>query len=237
MVPDKLPRTSRAYSAQYTCKHCKKVFVKEHLYLAHKCKQMKRLEEFQSTAGQAAWEYYQMWMRQQKKAVHQPGSFLASRYYRTFINFAEFVKKTNLPSVEKFIWLMVEKKYPPIIWTSNEVYVLYLEFLDHKVSPMDQFALSLRTLMKYTDKHDVDVSEVFDKMLPTEVIHMLNTRRLSPWLLLHSSKFKLMFRDKFSPEQTIILENLIRPEFWIERFKQNPKEVEKIKKNLAEIGL
>jgi hypothetical protein len=213
------------------------MFVREDRYLAHKCKQMRRVEEFQSPLGQTAWQYYQMWMRKMKRASPPPNSFLTSKYFRTFINFAQFAKNTNLPTPEKFIWLMVEKDFPPVIWCNDMVYTTYLEFLDYKTTPMEQVKLSLETLLGYATKHDIDIALVFDKLLPTEIIHMVRTRRLSPWLLLFSQSFKKMFKERLTVEQKVILETLIRPDHWSDQFVEHSETVKKIKDIVKEVNL
>lgn len=230
-------RSERKGFVRYRCKHCGMHFVYEDRYLVHKCKQMKRLEELQTLLGQTAWQFYQTWLRKQKRMPPQPNVFLTSKYYRTFMNFAEFAKKTDLPTPDKFIWLMVEKTWPPTLWTNDEVYTTYLEFLDYKTTPLEQVKLSIETLLAYANKHDIDVAEAFDKMLPTEVIHYVRTRRLSPWLLLFCKSFKTMFKDRVSPEQKIILETLIRPEHWAKQFEEHGKSIEKIKHYVQELNL
>lgn len=222
---------------RYRCKHCRHVFVREDRYLAHQCKQMKREEEFKTPLGQTAWQYYQLWLRKQKRMASHPTSFLTSKYYRTFMNFATFAKSTDLPSVDKFIWLMVEKQWPPTLWTNDTVYTTYLEFIDYKTTPMEQVKQSIETLMTYANKHEIDISEVFEKMQPTEVIHFVRIRRLSPWLLMFCKTFKKMFRERVSTEQKVILETLIRPEHWAEKFEEHSKSIEKIKHYVDELSI
>lgn len=168
-----------------------------------------------------------------------PGSsaFLESRYFRTFINFAQFVAKVALPLPEKFIWLMNEKKYPPTMWTTDDAYTQYLEFLDRKADPMDQVNLSIKTLLNIADAAECDISEVFECLKPMELMQLVRKRQLSPWLLLHSVKFKLYFRDHMSDEQKIILETLINPEYWSDRFDDHEDAVEQIKQYVNEMGI
>ena len=224
-------------TASYTCKYCNKSFDSETRYLSHHCKEMRKFEEFQSPIGQAALGYYQRWMRVMKRNPPAGNAFLASRYYRTFINFAQFVAKVNLPTPEKFIWLMNEKSYPPTMWTNDDAYTQYLEFLDRRSPPMDQVAVSLKTLLNVADEHDVDISEVFDHIKPGSLIHMVRTRQLSPWVLLHSKVFKQFFRDKLSEEQKIILQTLINPEYWGDQFDDKPEESKQIQTYVAELGI
>lgn len=221
----------------FVCKFCHKSLTSETRYLSHRCPAMKKTEEAQSPIGQAALGYYQRWMRVMKKHPPASSAFASSKYFRTFINFAQFVADVNLPLPDKFIWLMNEKKYPPMMWTHDDAYTQYLEFLDRKAEATDQAMLSVKTLIKISDKHDDDIANVFDHIRPAELIHLIRTRQLSPWLLLHSTKFKIFFRDNMSDEQKIILEALVNPEYWSDQFERRDKDVETIKVFIEELGI
>lgn len=132
---------------------------------------------------------------------------------------------------------MVMKDYPPTIWCNDEVYVIYLEFLDRKAPPMECATLSIETLISYSDKKDIRLPEVFTQISIQEVIHLLRVRRLSPWLLLFSKTFKSALVNRATDEQRIILENLIRPSYWPDKFQQHPDEVVKIKMLVNEMGI
>jgi hypothetical protein len=223
--------------SRFTCKHCHKLFVMEGRFLQHQCKQMKREEEFKTPIGQTAWYYYTLWMRNMKRLPPPAGSFLTSKYFRTFINFVKFTKKVELPRVDKFIWLMVQKEYQPTIWMNDEVYAIFLEFLDRQTSGIDNATLSIQTLIAYCDKHEIELGEVFTHIPIQEIIHLLHVRKLSPWLLLFSKTFKSAYVNRTSPEQKIILENLIRPEYWPDKMAEFPEQVAKIKMLVAEMGI
>lgn len=205
--------------------------------MQHECKQMKREAELKSPTGQTALHYYQLWMRNMKRMPPPAATFLASKYFRTFIEFVKFTKTVDLPMPEKFIWLMVQKSYTPTMWRNDDVYSMYIEFLDRKTSPVDQAKLSIKTLMDYTEKKGIDISEAFNAMTPPEVIHLLRVRRLSPWLLLFSKSFKNLFQNRTTPEQKIIIENLVRPEYWAEKKDDHPDSVAIIKTFVAEMGI
>lgn len=205
--------------------------------MQHKCKQMKRDEELRSPEGQAALNYYQLWMRSMKRMPPPASSFLTSKYFRTFINFTQFAKRVDLPRPDKFIWLMVQKGFSPTMWTNDDVYAIYVEFLDMGAKPMEQASLSIETIMSYADKHEIDLSEVFVHMEIHDIIHYLHVRKLSPWLLLFSKTFKQSLVQRANSEQQIILENLIRPEYWPAKFERHPDEVATIKRLVAEMGI
>lgn len=222
---------------RYDCQHCHKVFVLESRFLQHQCKQMKREEEFKSPTGQLAWHYYSMWMRNMKRMPPPATSFLTSKYFRTFINFVEFTKRVQLPKVDKFIWLMTHKTYPPTIWMNDEVYSIFLEHLDRQMPGVENASLSIQTLISYCDKHDVSIDQVFEHIPIQQIIQGLLVRKLSPWLLLHSKKFKQAFTTRATSEQQLILENLIRPDYWPARFQLEPESIKTIKRLVVEMGI
>jgi len=221
----------------FQCKFCHRGFVIESRFLAHRCKKMIRAEEIKTPIGQAAWSYYQKWMKAYRRMVPPIKSFLNSKKYVSFVKFAKFVQKTQIPDTNAFIWLMKEKDIDPTIWTNDQVYSQYIEFLDRRASPYNQAKLTVTTLYKVADAADVEVPDLFDFLESNEVIQLFRQRRLSPWLMLHSSKFRKFFVSKLSNEQQIILETIIRPRYWSEKFKNNPKAVEDMKKYIRELNL
>ena len=75
---------------------------------------------------------------------------------------------------EKFIRFMADKKFTPTMWMTDDVYSMYIEFLDRKASPLEQAKLTTTTLMNVADKHDVDVCDVSSVIDPQDVIHWLS---------------------------------------------------------------
>jgi hypothetical protein len=198
---------------------------------------MIRDEEFRSPSGQAAWSYYQKWMRAYQRIVPKPQAFIKSKFYTSFIKFTKFVRKTNMPDTDTFIWLMKEKDISPTLWCNDQVYSLYLEFIDRRAVPEKQATITIDTLFKLSDAGEVDVGEIFNLLEANELIQLLRQRRVSPWILLNSAKFRVFFVEKTTPEQKIILESIIRPEYWKGKFAANPKVVKKMKLFVDELQL
>ena len=225
--------------ALYQCHYCNKKFKYEKCFLQHKCKMMEREEALRTPIGQAAWNYYQDWMRLQHKRVPDDRAFLKSKFYESFNRFAKFVKQADLPTPQTFMKLMIQKDYPPYMWHMNEVYVEYMEHLYYNIPPKEHAEITTETLLKIADAADCDVSEVFDILNASEVIEFLKQRKLSPWILLHSSKFFqfLVKTKKENAEQYIILESVIRPNYWAGRFQKRPDIVKFMKKIVAGLEL
>lgn len=222
---------------KYQCKFCKTRFVYEDRFIAHRCKQMIRDEEFRTPEGQAAWIHYQSWMKAYRRMVPNSSGFLQSKYYNSFMKFARFCKDANVPDTETYIWLMKERDISPTIWTNDQVYGLYLEFMDRKLPPMKHAQITVDTILDLADDFQCTSSEVFDHITPNELIQLLRQRQLSPWILLHSGKFKHFFINKLSVEERIIMESIIRPPYWATKFQTCQSDVNQMKKFVSELKL
>lgn len=198
---------------------------------------MIRDEEFRTPIGQAAWHFYQEWMKAYRRQVPRSSAFLNSKFYSSFIRFAKFVKRVHLPDPKTFIVLMKEKDISPSIWNNDQVYAIYLEFLDRKGDPKKQAQITIDTLFDLAEAAKCDVSDVFTVLTPSEVIQLLRERRLSPWILLNSEKFRLFFADCVSPEERIIMESIIRPNYWAEKFQSRPEDRQLMKTYVSELNL
>ena len=224
-------------NTNYQCKFCHTRFVHEDRFMKHHCKQMKRDEEFRSVLGQQAWAFYQNWMKAHRRMVPAAKSFIHSKYFNSFLRFATFSNKVHLPDTSAFIWLMKDKDILPTIWTNDQVYSMYLEFMDRKVAPKRHAEITINTLFDLADEHDCEVSEIFDHLTPNEVIMLLRSRRISPWLLLKSDKFKDFFMKATSQEERIIMETIIRPPYWTKKFAANPDAINAMLLYVAELKL
>jgi hypothetical protein len=198
---------------------------------------MKREEEFRSVQGQSAWIYYQEWMKANRRQVPKSTSFLHSQFFNSFMRFSAFVKRVHLPDPKTFILIMAQKQISPTMWLADEVYAQYLEHLDRRGDPNKIAEITVNTLFDIADALQCDVNEVFNHLTANEVIQLLRERRLSPWILLNSGKFKKFFINSTSPEERIIMESIIRPEYWADKFKKQPNNVEMMKMYVSELKL
>lgn len=233
--------TSRpaSYATKFVCKHCHKSFVREMAYMEHKCKQMKRAEEIQTPLGQTAWHYYSLWLRSKKRAPpNSIQTFVTSKFYMTFVNFVKFAQSVSLPEPERFIrWATADRDYQPALWCTDFAYAEYIEYLDRRVDPMAHAKISVSTVLSEADKLGIDVAELFDHIHPNDLIQLIRLRKLSPWFLLLSKSFRDFFSTKATPEQQVLIESMIRPEYWATQFDNYPKEIGVIKLYLKELGL
>lgn len=222
---------------KYECRFCGMRFKQESRFMNHRCVQMKRDAQIKTPLGQTAWSYYQKWMKSQRRSVPSIETFLTSKFYTTFIKFAEFAQKVGLPDIDTFIWYMTEKKIQPVIWMNNEIYTNYIEFIDKKADPFKEAQRTINNLFKIAGNLKCDVSEIFNHLYPNDVIQMLYQRQLSPWILIHSPKFKQFLITRASKDECIVMETIIRPNYWTEKKAKHPEVVEQMKQFVRELDL
>lgn len=220
----------------FECAYCKTGYVRESAFMKHECKQMLRAKEIQTPVGQSAYSIYCKWMRSYNRNAPNIQVFLTSKYYTNFIKISKYFVKVNIVDIDMFIRLMKMKELGPNLWLRDDVYSLYLDFVDRLSDPYDMVKLSINELMDISEEYSCDVSDVFSHVSTSEILDLIRQRRLSPWLLLRSAKFKQLLIQS-TTEETSIFENLIKPAYWSYKFKQHPEVLTAVKMCVSELGL
>ncbi len=198
---------------------------------------MLREAEFKTIIGQMAWEYYKLWLKiKYNNSNNNSPAFKTSNYFTAFNNFARFVQKTSMPFVDRCIATMVSRRIDPKNWTSPAAYRQHLNYIEHKLPFNDAVNLSFDTLFEIAEAGGVDIVDVFTVITPAELIQFLTQRLISPWVLLHSGKFTSFYQKQTSLNERVYLDALINADHWEVVFKNNPKNREKIKKYMEELG-
>ena len=220
----------------FVCPYCNGKFVNETKYLRHTCRAMLREQELQTVPGKAAFSLYQKWMLLNKKMAPTIEQFAGSKFYSTFIKFAQFVQTHHIPDPNLYVKLMIENNYPPAMWILDDVYSLYLEYVERRTTAEQQAKITVNTLWRLAKREECDTGEIFNYLTHAEVLMLLKQRQISPWLLLCSAKFR-GFLLKATDEQKILLEAIIKPDFWFERFQKYPEDRDKMKDYVKELDL
>ncbi len=176
-------------------------------------------------------------MKFQRRSNQAIQTFLTSKYYSTFIKFAEFAQRGGLPDIDTFIWYMAEKKIQPVIWINNEIYTNYIEFIDKKADPYKEAERTVNYFFKLAEELQCEVGEIFEHLHANDIIQMLHRRQLSPWILLHSPKFKQFLINNTTKDERIVMQTIIRPEYWAKKKEKHPEVVVDMKTYVRELDL
>lgn len=222
---------------KFECKYCGRKFKHESWFLKHECREKKRDKEFNTLNGQLAFSIYKRWILKSKNGVVTKSSFLISNYYRTFIKIAEYLVSVNIVKTYMFVNFMISKKYTPHLWCNNIVYVEFLNYLDNKETPKKMIDISIDTILKDSDARGIKTSEFFDSLSAHDIIQLFQSRKLSPWLVLFSDKFKSFYREKLNTDQRIFMNHLLNTDKWIKKFKKHPRIVNQVKIYIKELDI
>ncbi len=212
----------------FQCKHCNKKFSSERIFMNHYCSEMKRNEILKTVDGQASYILYSYWLKKQNRKEPSIETFSQSTYFRSFYNFVKFIKDVTLYKPEEYIEIMIEKKISPRLWPRNECYSLYLQWQDNKLNPMQQVDVSVNTVLKISDNKNIHPSKFFELIDIKEIILLIQERKLFPWFLLCSKKFKEKL-STISDHDNKQLMKLIGINYWAEKLSSNENIVKNIK--------
>lgn len=175
----------------WKCDHCDHEFIHERVFMNHICKERIRHDEVRTVIGQAAYSFYNLWMKLNKRSSQSLETFSGSGSYTTFIKFATWAKRVRLPDPERYIKSMVEHgNVSPSLWTRDNVYAMYLQGYDGIVTPDEQFLKSLDEILSLVSELKVEPGKVFDVVGIDTLVLLVHKRKISPWFLIASSAFR-----------------------------------------------
>lgn len=220
----------------YDCKYCKKKFFNERTFMKHECTQMVRSREIQTIIGQSAYGMYKHWLEKQRRKPPPVEGFLTSSYYTSFIKFAEWCKETSIPDPQKYIELMVSEKISPALWRRNDAYQIYLEYVDKRSDPYEQVGVSVDTLLSISELMEVPPGEIFKSYTAGDILMLIQQRKLSPWLLFCSKKFKEWIGSLHEVDRSELMRS-IGIEYWATKLEKAPEVVKQVKVIAEEMGI
>ena len=224
--------------AKLICEYCRQDFKRQINFDKHECDAKVKFNYLKSAQGQAAFHYYKEWLKLHKhNGKVSEDTFLSSRYFISFQKFMIYANKMLLPNRQAFIVYMISLNILPTFWCSDELYVRYIENYDQVFAPLDQAEETVQTLYELSRIFDCKVDKVFEHLEAGDCIKLLKTRRLSPWIVLFSSLFAKYLQTKFNQEQQNLIQAVIDPRLWSDKFKNAPEDVNQMKQIVKELKL
>jgi hypothetical protein len=116
------------------------------------------------------------------------------------------------------------------------VYQNFIEWFDKNTHPLEFAKITANTILDLSKIFDCESREVFSYMLPLELINLIHSRKLSPWILLLSKAFQ-SYLSKLPKHQFISIESVIDPERWMDKFSKNSELISDMKKIVRELNI
>lgn len=220
----------------WQCHYCMKRFNIESAFMRHYCEQKRRAEEIRSPAGQAGMIFYNQWLKLKKFKAQEPEAFMSSKYYRSFLKFAEMVPVAGISKPDRYVQLMVDSGITPDLWCRDACYKIYLDWMDKQEDPINQVGASIMCLMDLAEKDGVDYRVVLEKLGSQKILNLITQRKLSPWFLLHSSTFQKLLKS-LPKDELKSFDRAINIGAWVDRLQEHQHLRADIKQIINEIEL
>lgn len=225
----------------FTCKYCKKSYLKESTLAAHLCEQKRRYQQQNEQSVQIGFKAYLRFyeITQGSARLKNYDDFAASSYYTAFVKFGRHVVSVRCINVNAFTdWLLKNNKKLDH-WCKESLYSEWLSEYIKKEAVQDALERALKEMQDYADStpnlNNV-FSDYFRKGNSNRICHHVTNGRISAWILFNCNS-GIEFIESLSAEQVNLILPWIDPEFWQKKFKDYAADTEWIKDILNRAGL
>jgi hypothetical protein len=195
------------------------------------------MEELETKSGITAFLYYKVWFKKRNLFEPKISSFISSRYYNSFFKFVLFVNKVGIPDPTLYIEIMSSENILPSHWYNEDIYNFFKSRYDDDISPKTHVRITLTIMSKLSRILNCEINEIFNHIEPIDLARLIETKNISPWVLLFSPKFKHFFANKLNNEEKKIIEQTININLWKLIIEKNRKYIPEIKKYIEDIQL
>jgi hypothetical protein len=219
----------------YKCEYCQKSFAKEKTLAVHICEQKRRhLSKNEKHVQQGLLTYQRFYEITQKgKTTKTFDDFASSPYYTAFIKFGSFLVNTAPIYPERFIDYVIKSGVKLDHWCRDNLYEQYIYELIRIEPAEPAIQRTIQTMMDWADKNSAPWEHYFQYVNLNRVTHDIKEGLISPWILLNSKSGKEMLQ-RMNDEQLEIVGPFVDPQFWMQRFRSLPADLELVKDLIKE---
>lgn len=165
--------------------------------------------------------------------------FVESPFYSAFVKFGRHLVAIRAVNTTSFIdWLLKNNKKLDN-WTSDKLYLEWLQQYSKKESVQDALERALREMQDYADNDPIlgnSFSNYFKLGSRNRIVNHIQNGRVSPWVVFNCAS-GIDFLSSLNEEQIVIIMPWIDPDFWQRKFKDYAADTEWVKDILQKAGL
>jgi hypothetical protein len=225
-------------TATYVCQYCSNAFTKEKTLVVHLCEQKRRALAKTEKHVVMGYDTYNRFYRKTQGAKQDKTyeEFAKSPYYNAFVKFGSFVSNVNPLYPDRFIDYVVTSGVKLDHWCRDELYEKYVLDLIRVETVETALQRSIGHMMSWADANQSQWNHYFLYVSLNRATFDIRDGKISPWLLLNSKSGKEMLA-KFSDEQLAAVGTTIDPQFWMNKFKKLPADVELVRQVVKESNI
>ena len=220
----------------YICQFCNHGYSRESTLQTHVCEPKRRAMAQKEKHVIIAFDAFNRYF----KANRMPGKtyeeFCKSNYYNGFIKFGSYVNNVNPLYPNKYIDFVISSGVKLDKWTSPSLYDKYVVDLIRTENVETALTRSVNHMVSWAENNNTEWNNYFDNVSLGRATYDIQDGKISPWLLLNSTKGKALLQ-RLDDNQLSIINAVINPIFWMRKFKKTPHDVALVKKIVQEGNL
>lgn len=222
----------------FTCIHCNSKFSKEKTLMIHMCEQKRRHLAKEEKHVILAFYTFNKFYQINQKTVHNKTyeEFSKSPYYNAFVKFGSFLNNINPLYTNNFIEWVVKSGIKIDHWCRDELYEKYVIELLHTESVETALERSIQHMTVWANLNDSIWNHYFNYVSTNRAMFDIKDGKISPWLLLNSTKGKELL-NQFRDDQLAAISTIIDPKVWVKKFKQQQQDLELVRTIIKESNL
>ena len=230
--------STKSMKQPYQCKFCQTRFHKESSLIHHQCVKKRRHMEADATGPRIGFavfsRYHALLYRSTKQKTLD--EFINHQFYIEFVKFGHYIANLRPLHTDQFIDFVIMGGEKIKEWYSDRVYYKYIVDLLKKEPALSAVERSIENIVEWTAQNNCEFSDFFDCISANEAAFMVQSGKLSPWVLYLASKGdKLM--SSFNEDHVKMIGDTIDASYWAQKFRKESADVEYIQALLDQSGL
>ena len=222
----------------YSCQFCGNKYMQEKTLAVHICEQKRRYlakDEKHVNIGYIAFnKFFQLTQKLGQNKTYE--EFARSPYYNAFVKFGSFVNNTNPLYPEKFIDYVIRSGVKLDHWCRDSLYETYVINLIHTEAVETALERSVAHMQSWASENNSLWHHYFKYVNTNRAVFDVKDGKVSPWLILNCASGKDMLAN-FRDDQLSAIGNIIDPQIWIKKFKNQKFDLELVKSIVKEASL
>lgn len=217
------------------CRFCGAAYKTRRGIERHSCQRSKLAAEVGDASLVRAFYLFEFWFRyngfsKRKQKGYQ--EFCRSPYFRLFSE----LESKGLPSTKEYIRWLSDGRVPSNRWLLNATMEQFRVESERSGDAREKAMRSLEKMASWCDQAGIDVADFFSAIGPGEAVLWLQTGKLSPWVLIATSKLDDLV-GRMSEEQATLLAREFDVDYWSMRAKLSADKYQEVRSLLEGMGL
>ncbi len=222
----------------YKCQFCGNKFMQEKTLAVHICEQKRRYLAKDEKSSVIGFQTFNRFFQITQKLGHNKTyeEFSHSPYYNAFVKFGSFVNNVNPLYPDKFIDWIVRSGVKLDHWCRDELYEKYVVELIHTESVETALERTIAHMSTWAANNNSSWNHYFKYVNTNRVVYDIKDGKVSPWLILNCKSGKDMLA-LLQDDQLSAISNIINPQVWVKKFKNQTFDLELVRQVVKEAGL